>query len=141
MDPAALASSPAALAAAGVALLVVAALLLLLLLLARRGAASRGGVGATPTTGTSRLRDTVVLVGPPDAGKTVLLHQIMRGRTPATVMSLVEGSLRGKPVRSAADSPSGTPALTLVDLPGHPQLKRCVRAGGRGGGGDGCGCE
>ena len=190
-------------------LIAAAAVLLLLLALAwlatRRGARGASGRAAAGGGG-AKQRDTVVLVGPSGAGKTVLLHQVrrrraraarthtrthtraacattttraharsrarppprarararthartlreppptwrttlahllrlcartrpsprvvqlMRGSAPDTVTSIKPGSLRGKPVRTAAQP--GTPSVTLVDLPGHPQLKTCVRA-------------
>lgn len=158
--------SPAVLAGAVVAVLVVLATLVFLSRRAGGGSSAKGG---------AKQRDTVVIVGPSDAGKTVLLHQvravtprggharprwpltracvraravraerrgahwrdprrdamgprllqIMRGKTPETVMSIKPGSLRGKPARLGGAS--GTPSVHLVDLPGHPQLKTCVR--------------
>lgn len=49
----------------------------------------------------------------------------MRGTAPETVMSVVEGSLRGAMVRrdEAGIAKAFGPTITMLDAPGHPSLK------------------
>ena len=110
--------------------LVAATLLALALLLFRLCQSRSRGGGALGSLG-GKQSGRVVLIGPSGGGKTALLHQVMRGKAPATVTSLTAGSIRGKPFRRAAEAGS-VPSVCLWDYPGHPQLlSGAIEAAGR----------
>jgi hypothetical protein len=69
---------------------------------------------------TKKKRDTVAIIGPVNAGKTVLLYQLAAGVPVDTVMSVKSGSKRC----NVAGGEGRSVDVTLVDLPGAPQLKR-----------------
>ena len=73
---------PKVVASSTIALLLI--ILVLVLLIVRRGPASS-------TKSSKKQRDTVVLVGPSDAGKTVLLHQVRR-----TWPTLIKNAIKTK---------------------------------------------
>ncbi|KAJ7097768.1 signal recognition particle receptor beta subunit-domain-containing protein [Mycena belliarum] len=58
----------------------------------------------------------LVLVGPPDGGKTAILSTLMYGQTLPTHTSLQTNS-------STVDLPAVKKKLTVVDIPGHPRIR------------------
>lgn len=64
----------------------------------------------------------VLLVGPCDAGKTTLFHQLTAGSThQGTVASMTPNEAQG-PLAGEAGAAATRPVL-LVDVPGHPRVR------------------
>ena len=92
------------------------------------GASGSGGGSGSSAGGGRRAaaiqRDTVLLLGPVNAGKTTLLYQLTTGKTVETVTSIKPGAIRGRLWRQRSEA--SAPLVKLVDLPGHPQLRAAV---------------
>ncbi|OCH93396.1 hypothetical protein OBBRIDRAFT_749611 [Obba rivulosa] len=78
------------------------ALLLLFVLFARRKSVSKG--------------DALLLVGPPDAGKTTILSTLAYKQTLSTHTSMQTNS-------SIVALPSSSQAFRVIDIPGHPRIR------------------
>lgn len=77
----------------------------------------------TPTTKTRKGR-TLLLLGPNASGKTVLFHRLCFGTNVDTQTSMAESTAS---VHIVADADSQeTSDVDVVDVPGHPRLRRYV---------------
>ncbi|KAI7841678.1 hypothetical protein COHA_004545 [Chlorella ohadii] len=94
--------------AAAVLLLVLLAVLVLVVLKRLLGG-PRGSV--------------VLLVGPCDAGKTTLFHQLVEGSTHLGTVASMQANEASGPLASEKASHPGARPVTLVDVPGHPRVR------------------
>ncbi|KAI3424957.1 hypothetical protein D9Q98_008338 [Chlorella vulgaris] len=68
--------------------------------------------------------NTVLLVGPCDAGKTTLLHQLCDGSTHlGSVASMVPTEADGQLASEKAGGATSARPVQLVDIPGHPRVR------------------
>ena len=69
-----------------------------------------------------RKAHTVLLLGPCNAGKTVMFHKLTAGTFPDTVTSMKEATRSGNLYSEEGDASVRKP-VTLIDFPGHQRLR------------------
>jgi len=71
--------------------------------------------------GSSAKTDAALLLGLPDSGKTSLFTQLKYGQLGKTVTSMRENE-------TILDATESVGSVRLVDIPGHPRLRKLIRA-------------